>query len=231
MPILFRYAYDIRTRFPQLCSRALVVERIDAESDTAVAIARLKSIADTRLGAANEGEFPEIQAWRRAFSTMGLKPTQYRCAAEALLRRYRKEATLPALHPLIDLCNATSLAFAIPIAVFDSDKIAGSLEVRRASGDEIYETFSGEIENPEPGEIIFADDAGRAHARRWTNRQSGWSAFRSDATRALIVAEALHETAEDDIASLTSALVDTLTAILPGCIVTQVVPESNRHAL
>jgi DNA/RNA-binding domain of Phe-tRNA-synthetase-like protein len=37
---------------------------------------------------------------------MGLKPTQYRCAPEALLRRLRKEGTLPPLHPLVDLCNA-----------------------------------------------------------------------------------------------------------------------------
>ncbi len=30
---------------------------------------------------------------------------------------------------------------------------------------------------PEAGEVIFADDAGHAHARRWTNRQSGRSAI------------------------------------------------------
>jgi DNA/RNA-binding domain of Phe-tRNA-synthetase-like protein len=51
---------------------------------------------------------------------MGLKPTQYRCAAESLLRRYRKERFLPRIHPLVDLCNAISLAFAIPVAVSTS---------------------------------------------------------------------------------------------------------------
>lgn len=66
-----------------------------------------------------ESEFGQIQAWRRAFSQMGLKPTQYRCAAEALLRRLRKEHSLPRLHPLVDLCNAASAAYAIPVAVFD----------------------------------------------------------------------------------------------------------------
>ncbi|WP_264830499.1 phenylalanine--tRNA ligase beta subunit-related protein, partial [Klebsiella michiganensis] len=67
----------------------------------------------------SEGELPEIQAWRRAFSKMGLKPTQYRCASEQLLRRFRQDRALPEIHPLIDLCNAISMAFAIPIAVFD----------------------------------------------------------------------------------------------------------------
>ena len=108
---------------------------------------------------------------------MGLKPTQYRCASEALLRRYRKEGAVPALHPLIDLCNAASLASAIPVAVFDTARITGTRSVRLAHGDETYETFAGEIEHPEPGEVIFADDNGRAHARRWTNRQAAGPPF------------------------------------------------------
>ena len=137
---------------------------------------------------------------------MGLKPTQYRCASEALLRRFRKEGQLPQIHPLIDLCNAISLAFAIPVAVFDSSKIGNDLEVRHAAGDETYETFSGEIERPEPGEVIFVDNEGRAHARRWTNRQSGHSAVSASTSSALIVAEAMHDTAQADINELVTAI-------------------------
>lgn len=206
----FRYADDIRADFPQLSSRALLVEGADAEADVSADIARLTGIADLRLAVANEGEFPEIQAWRRTFTAMGLKPTQYRCASEALLRRYRKEGALPTLHPLVDLCNAVSLAFAIPIAVFDGAKVTGVMVVRYADGDESYETFAGDIEHPEPGEVIFADDDRRAHARRWTNRQSGWSAVRAQTRQALIVAEAMHEGG----AATTSRLVEELKASL-----------------
>ncbi len=135
-----------------------------------------------------------------------MKPTQYRSASEALLRRFRKEGTLPKIHPLIDLCNAASLAFAVPIAVFDLDKVAAHLEVRRAAGSEIYTTFAGETEHPEPQEVIFADAEGRAHARRWTNRQSGYSAVRDETKRVLIVAEALHAGASSDVKRLTDEL-------------------------
>ena len=83
-------------------------------------IDRFAAVAKARLADGPEGELPEIQAWRRAFAQMGLKPTQYRCAAESLLRRFRKEGSLPRLHPLVDLCNAVSLAFAIPVAVLDA---------------------------------------------------------------------------------------------------------------
>src|ERR1700678_291410 len=87
---------------------------------------------------------------------MGLKPTQYRCASESLLRRFRKEGSLPPLHPAADLCKAVSLAFATPIAVFDLAEISGGLQVRYAAGDEQYLTFGGGVENPSPHEGIFA---------------------------------------------------------------------------
>lgn len=225
MPTQFCYATEIRSRFPQLRSRALLLDGVDATADPSAEITRLNAIADKRLAAASEGEFFEIQGWRRAFAAMGLKPTQYRCASEALLRRYRKEGWLPAIHPLIDLCNATSLAFAIPVAVFDTSKIAGMLTVRLAHGDEIYETFDGEIEHPEPGEVIFADDGGRAHAGRWTNRQSGWSAVRPETTQALIVTEALHETANSDVAALMLSLAGALAAIWPAAAATGMQPQ------
>lgn len=173
-----------------------------------------------------------MQAWRRAFSRTGLKPTQYRCAAEALLRRYRKEGSLPSLHPLIDLCNAASLAFAIPVVAFDLTHISGNLEVRHATGDETYLTFTGHPEHPEPAGVIFADDAAQAHARRWTNRQSGASAVRDTTTTVLIVAEALHDTAARDVRDLQGVLGDALEAVWPVTPVTAVLTQSApRFAL
>jgi DNA/RNA-binding domain of Phe-tRNA-synthetase-like protein len=209
----FSHAEEIWRDYPELAAGALSVRGISSNADVSARAATFASAAQARLGAGSESELPEIQAWRRAFAKMGLKPTQYRCASEALLRRFRKEGSLPAIHPLIDLCNAVSLAFAVPIAVFDVGKVEGSLEVRHASGAERYLTFSGEIEHPEPEEVIFADEAGNAHARRWTNRQSGLSAVRADTTAVLIVAEALHDSGEADIAGLTTTLGEAIAGI------------------
>ena len=148
---------------------------------------------------------------------MGLKPTQYRCASEALLRRYRKERSLPSIHPLIDLCNAISLAYAIPVAALDVDQIVGSLQVRYADGTESYLAFSGETEQPYAGEVIFADDARNVHARRWTNRQSALSAVSAATTTALIVAEAMHESAAEDVRVLIATIAAELSATSAGC--------------
>jgi DNA/RNA-binding domain of Phe-tRNA-synthetase-like protein len=85
--------------------------------------------------------------------------------------------------------------------------------VRHATGSESYLAFSGETENPEVNEVVFADDAGRAHARRWTNRQSLYSAVSDTTAAVLIVTEAMHDTASADVARLTAAIADTLTSI------------------
>lgn len=202
----FFHSPAIRQAHPGLYAAALVAGGIHAQMDFAAEIAALEARARQRLAAAQEGDWPEVQAWRRAFSRMGLKPTQYRCASESLLRRLRKDGDLPRLHPLVDLCNAVSVAFGIPVAALDLAHVTGGLEVCMARGDERYLAFSGEWERPEGGEVTFRDQAGHAHARRWTHRQSGLSAVQPGTRRVLIVAEALHEAAAADLDRLAAAL-------------------------
>jgi DNA/RNA-binding domain of Phe-tRNA-synthetase-like protein len=209
----FCHSGEIWRDFPERVAGLLFAEGITKDASVSPQIAKFNAIAEARLATTSEGQLPEIQAWRRVFSSMGLKPTQYRCASESLLRRFRKEKSLPHIHPLIDLCNAISLAFAIPVAVFDVSKIAECIEVGYAVGSEVYLAFSGEIENPEAHEVIFADSAGRAHARRWTNRQSAYSAVRDQTRAVLIVTEAMHDSAPTDIPNLTTAIADELNVI------------------
>jgi len=208
-----QHSPEIWRDYPELVPGVIVAGGITADASVGAQVTALTGVVRERLASGTEAQFPEIQAWRRTFSRMGLKPTQYRCASESLLRRFRKEGSLPPIHPLIDLCNAVSLAFAIPVAVFDVSRIAGGIEVRHASGSERYEAFSGETEGVEAGEVIFADDAGMAHARRWTHRQSGLSAVRKTTADVLIVAEAMHDSASADVARLVAALTGDLTAI------------------
>jgi DNA/RNA-binding domain of Phe-tRNA-synthetase-like protein len=208
----FQHAPEIWADYPELAAGALFATGVTATAEVERQVARLTAAAAARLGSGTESELPEIQAWRRAFSRMGLKPTQYRCAAESLLRRFRKERALPRIHPLVDLCNAISLAFATPVAALDAAKISGYVEVRYATGQERYLTFAGETEHPEPREVVFADAAGHAHARRWTNRQSGSSAVRETTAAVLVVAEAMHDTGGEDVAKLIATIADELAA-------------------
>lgn len=207
----FSHHPAIWTAYPELVAGVLCARGIRPDLHADAPIARYEAIARQRIDAAgSESDLPEVQAWRRVFSRMGLKPTQYRCASESLLRRLRKEGAMPRIHPLIDLCNAISMAFATPVAVFDTAQVQQSLEVRLADGSERYLTFGGETEAPERGEVCFVDAQGNAHARRWTNRQSGLSAVREGTREVLIVAEGLHAGAAQDLPRLLDAIAGAL---------------------
>jgi DNA/RNA-binding domain of Phe-tRNA-synthetase-like protein len=212
----FHHAPAIRADHPTLAAGVIAVDGIDDTADVDAAVAAHVARANETLASTAASALPQIQAWRRAFAAMGLKPTQYRCAAESLLRRLAKDGTLPRIHPLVDLCNAVSVAAAIPVAVLDRDRIKGDLEVRRAVGDETYATFAGDVEHPVPGEVIFADEAGQAHARRWTYKQSSTSTVRPETRDVLIVSEALHPGAAADVEALLTTIGAEIARAWPG---------------
>lgn len=206
--MLTRFAHheSVWQRFPNLVPGLFVVNNLHDSVDLGERLEPLFARARRRLAQSNESEFPQVAAWRRAYSQMGLKPTQYRSAPEALLRRFRREGNLPDLHPLVNLCNAHSLAWGLPVAVLDLAGIDSWIEVRPAVGNEPHLAFSGEVEFPEPGEIVFADASGHAHARRWTFRQSKQSTVQATSRDVLVICEGLHDQAAQDVPDLLSSL-------------------------
>jgi DNA/RNA-binding domain of Phe-tRNA-synthetase-like protein len=209
----FQHSPVIWQRFPRLVPALLVAGGIDRHADATSYIEAWYDRARRRLQSQAEGQMPEVAAWRRVYSAMGLKPTQYRSASEALLRRFKREDDLPRLHPLVDLCNSASLAYALPVAVFDLEKVDQFLEVRPATGTEEYLSFREELERPEPGEIIFADAGGHAHARRWTFRQSRRSVVAPDTKKVLIVSEAVHDGAAEDVGAVLAGLREAISSL------------------
>lgn len=218
----FCHLQEIWRDFPSLVPGVMVVEQLRAHAEQRPDLNFWLGRAREHLREASESQMEEIMAWRQAYSKMGLKPSQYRSAAEALLRRFRKEDSLPRLHPAVDVCNAISVAFALPVAILDIAKIDSYVEVCRAKGDEVYLSFSGETEHPYPDEVIFRDASNHAHARRWTFRQSRLSTVGEETDRALVVSEALHQKGSRDIPALLDALARELTGLGASVRCTQV---------
>lgn len=143
-----------------------------------------------------------IAAWRRVFNAFGAKPTQYRNAAEALLRRLSKHDDIPSINTLVDIGNLVSIRYAMPVAVCDQTAVAGSTTVRFAAGTERFTDLgSSQTGHPEPGEVIFVDDDEVVSARRWCWRQSAQSATGASTVEALVVIEGHHGSAAPDVES------------------------------
>ncbi|MGO1077782.1 B3/B4 domain-containing protein [Inquilinus sp. CA228] len=114
-----------------------------------------------------------LEAWREAYRGFGAKPQRTPCSAEALRKRAQRDGGLPPINRMVDLYNALSVRWAVPIGGEDLAAYAGPPRLVRATGDETFETLSnGEValEHPEPGEVVWRDDRG-VTCRRWNWRQ------------------------------------------------------------
>lgn len=171
-----------------------------------------------RLATTAIADLPSIAAWRRVFSRFGAKPTQYRCAAEALLRRLSKQGDIPFVNVLVDIGNLVSIRYAMPVAVVDLAGVTGTTAVQFATGREQF-TDLGSLSSvhPGPGEVIFVDEAGRVSARRWCWRQSAQSATSDSTLEALVIVEGHHNGASADVKAAVDDIVALLDRYQPGC--------------
>jgi DNA/RNA-binding domain of Phe-tRNA-synthetase-like protein len=141
-----------------------------------------------------------IAAWRNVYSRLGLKPNRYPCAAESLIRRVVTEGSVPRISPLVDLCNAASMMYSIPVAPFDLRHVEEFCVVRRASGEERYRMIGSDtVETPEPGEAVYVDATNELLSRRWNWRQTAKGAIQPDSTDILITTEAVHDSAHRSV--------------------------------
>ena len=199
----FRYDLELIERFPGAVGGVLLTDRLTGgptPPELAGAFVTEQKAVLTRLGETPLSEGPSLFAWRRAFRAFGVDPTAYRSAAEALLRRLTKHGSIPSINTLVDVGNLVSIRYALPVAVFDARSITGTLTVRPATGAESFTDLgSGATEQPEPGEVIFIDDAGNVAARRWCWRQSADSASSASTTDVLVTVEGHHSEARRDV--------------------------------
>lgn len=186
-----------------------------------------------RLSGTGPADIPSLAAWRRAFSAFGVKPTQYRNSAEALLRRLTKHGDIPSINTLVDIGNLVAIRYALPVAFFDQAAVTGTTTVRFATGEESFTDLGAEAPvSPQPGEVVFVDDADLVSARRWCWRQSAQSATGAETRNVLVTVEGHHETAREDVKAATLDLVDLLHRYQPmsSAVVAQLSVDEPRVA-
>lgn len=201
----FKYHPALLERYPNLVGGVLWAENLHNRPTPPEVIALYFSEQRRvyeEMKDRSPSEVPSLAAWRGAFRAFGVEPTQYRSAAEALLRRLVKKGDIPSINLLVDLYNLVSIRYRVPMAAFDLRGLTGDLTVRFADGSERFTAHDEpEAEHPQAGEVIFVDDTGLIFARRWCWKQSLESATVSDTTSALITIEAHHPTTQADVAA------------------------------
>jgi DNA/RNA-binding domain of Phe-tRNA-synthetase-like protein len=155
---------------------------------------------------AAELDHPHLVAWREAFRAFGAK--RYRCSAEALIARIDD---FPRINRLVDLYNAVSVRWAVPVGGEDIDRVEGPVRLVFATGDE---PFQGG-DPPKPGEVVWADDAG-VTCRRWNWRQGVRTRLTEDTRNAYFLFDALPELDDAALAGAMDDLSERLREASPG---------------
>ncbi|MGC9363938.1 MAG: B3/B4 domain-containing protein [Fidelibacterota bacterium] len=104
-------------------------------------------------------EIPGIQNARRLFRALGIEPTKYRPASEAMLRRFLKDKAVYSVNNLVDVSNWCAVDFLLPNGVYDRAKIVGDIELRRGLPDESYPGLNN-LELHMEGRYVLADARG-----------------------------------------------------------------------
>lgn len=229
--IAFHYHPDILAAFPQLVAGVIFGQELDnGPTPPALLTAYQSQQFDTRhkIGETPMPELPSVQAWRNAFRSFGVKPTQYRSAIEALLRRLMKHGDIPSINTLVDIANLVSIRYTLPVAAFDTRSLELPVCVQYSDGTEHFTPLhQTESVHPDPGEVIFSDQVKTVIARRWCWRQSAESASRADTQSALITVEALHPNARTEVESALEDLCTLLGEYSGGIFVSGVLDQQH----
>lgn len=127
-------------------------------------------------------DHPNIKAWREAFKKIGISISKYPTSLESLLRRALKRGPFPRYNPIVDLYNAMSLKYLVPIGGHSINAVDGDMRLTFASGAESFIPMDmGEQETVEKGEVIYKDDRD-ALTRRWVWKHSNKDRIESETT-------------------------------------------------
>lgn len=103
---------------------------------------------------------PVIQVYRKAYQQFKTKKGA-RSSIEALLKRVSGNNPVRSINPLVDIYNAASLRYALPVGAEDLDTFVGNLQLTITEGGDEFYLIGDDTNQPTlPGELCYKDQAG-----------------------------------------------------------------------
>ncbi len=169
-----------------------------------------------------------IAVWREAFRKFKTKKG-VRSSIEAMLKRVDKGNPVGSINPIVDIYNAVSLSFALPVGGEDIDHFAGDLLLTVAEGGEDFLALGDEEPQPAlPGEVIYKDDLG-AVCRCWNWRDGQRTMLTDDTVNAFLIIECVDPSREDDLKAAIETLAEKTAAYLGAETKIQIVDKDNKE--
>jgi len=110
----------------------------------------------------------DFEQYHTAMRSFGINPSKYQISIEALLNRVSKSGNLASISPVVDLANAVSLKYLVPLGVHDIDSLVDDLEIRFSNSGDIFEDSE---DKPNEGEELVYASGNTIRTRKWIWRQ------------------------------------------------------------
>lgn len=215
-PVIDPAIHALRPDFRAVSLTVTLAGPAVADADAIVAETLARAIGQVQAGGPDWAA-AHLDDWRAAFRAFGAKPARTPSSAEALRKRAIRDGALPPAGLVVDLYNAVSLAFAIPVGGEDLEAYRGAPRLIRASGTEPFDVMKDgtpAIETPDPGEVVWCDEAG-VTCRRWNWRQGLRTRLTPGSQRLWFILEALVSMPDAELAAAGEALAEGITRIWP----------------
>lgn len=152
-------------------------------------LARANAAAERHLESPTLSENAPVRVWRQAYQRFKTKRGA-RCSIENLLKRVLKGNPVGSISPAVDIYNAVSLTYALPLGGEDIDAFQGDLRLLITQGGDEFTPLGENADNDPtlPGELCYVDDAG-AVCRCWNWRDGVRTALTDATSNAFLIVE------------------------------------------
>lgn len=191
---------------------------------------KYEQLAQAKFAGVNVKQRAEIIPYREAFRQLGINLNRYPCSVEAMFKRLSKGKSLPHINPLVDLNNAISLKYTLPMGTHNLDNARENIKMQIADPD--ADTFiplgktAADSERPDEGEVIYAV-GNEVRTRRWTWRQSDQGKITPETQNVFFPIDGFSDVNKDQVEQAVQDLADQLTAIFKVDVQTGIVDREH----
>ena len=175
-------------------------DEVPAEDAAAIAtlLREANAQADRHLTSNTISQNEVVRVWRDAYQQFKTKKGA-RCSIENLLKRVLKGNPVGSITPAVDIYNAVSLKYALPVGGEDIDTFEGDLRLGITEGGDAFRALGEDEDDPTlPDELCYRDDAG-AVCRCWNWRDGQRTALTDDSENAFLIIECVDPSRIDDL--------------------------------
>lgn len=173
---------------------------VPAEDATEIArlLADANAAANGHLTSNTISENAVVAVWREAYRRFKTKKGA-RCSVENLLKRVLKENPVGPITPSVDIYNAISLKYALPVGGEDIHAFVGDVRLGVTEGGDAFRPLGEDEDDPTlPGEVCYRDEVG-AICRCFNWRDGQRTALTDTSRDAFLIVECVDPNRVEDV--------------------------------